>query len=144
MKILVLNGPNLCALGKREPEMYGNNDLHKINNNLKLKFQGVVDLEFFTTNYEGDIITKILDSEDKYDGIVLNPGAYAHYSIAILDSIRAVKVPVVEVHLTNISDREEYRKQMVTAAGCIGCISGFAEYSYALGVLALMDHMQKK
>ncbi len=144
MRILVINGPNLCALGKREPEIYGDADLEHINSNLKSKFQGIVTFDFVTTNYEGDIITEILNSGDKYHGIILNPGAYAHYSIAILDSIRAVRIPVVEVHLTNISNREEYRKNMITAAGCIGCISGFGAYSYYLGALAIINYSENK
>ncbi|WP_040211885.1 type II 3-dehydroquinate dehydratase [Clostridium polynesiense] len=144
MRILVINGPNLCALGKREPEIYGNLTLDKINSNLKDRLKGTADLDFITTNYEGEIISAILDSVEKYQGIIINPGAYAHYSIAIMDSIRSVSIPVVEVHLTNINGRENFRKNMVTAEACIGCISGFGEFSYYLGALAIINNLQGK
>lgn len=135
MKILVLNGPNLNMLGVREPEIYGSRTLKDIEENLKLIF-GWVELEFFQSNSEGGIIDK-LQSTDA-DGIVLNAGAYTHYSIAIHDAIKSISAPVVETHLSNIYRREEYRHKSVIAAACIGSVCGFGEDSYRLAVEALL------
>lgn len=136
MKLLIINGPNLNMLGKREPEIYGGRTLDDINADLKRTFEGRAELAFYQSNCEGDIITAI--HECTADGIVLNAGAYTHYSYAIHDAIRSVSVPVVEVHLSNIYRREEYRHKSVIAAACIGSICGFGEDSYRLGVEALL------
>ena len=136
MKILVINGPNLNMLGKREPEIYGVRTLTDINADLVEKFKGRAELSFYQSNCEGDIITAIHSSSA--DGIVLNAGAYTHYSYAIHDAIKSVTTPVVEVHLSNIYKREEYRHKSVIASACVGSICGFGENSYALGIEALL------
>ena len=136
MKILVINGPNLNMLGKREPEIYGSRTLADINADLAKKFANV-EFEFYQSNCEGDIITAI--HENTADGIVLNAGAYTHYSYAIHDAIKSVTTPVIEVHLSNIYKREEYRHKSVIASACKGSICGFGEQSYALAVTALIE-----
>ena len=137
MKILVINGPNLNMLGKREPEIYGNRTLENINADLIKEFEGQANLSFYQSNCEGDIITAIQSST--CDGIVLNAGAYTHYSYAIHDAIKSVPTPVVEVHLSNIYKREEYRHKSVIASACVGSICGFGEKSYALAIEALLQ-----
>ncbi|MBQ8881899.1 MAG: type II 3-dehydroquinate dehydratase [Clostridia bacterium] len=136
MKILVINGPNLNMLGKREPEIYGSRTLADINADLAKKFANV-EFEFYQSNCEGDIITAI--HECAADGIILNAGAYTHYSYAIHDAIKSVTTPVIEVHLSNIYKREEYRHKSVIASACKGGICGFGEQSYALAVTALIE-----
>lgn len=136
MKILVINGPNLNMLGKREPEIYGNRTLDDICLVLAAEFNDRVELSFYQSNCEGDIVTAIQSTP--CDGIVLNAGAYTHYSYAIHDAIKSVPTPVVEVHLSNIYKREEYRHKSVIAAACIGSVCGFGEDSYRLAVEALL------
>lgn len=139
MKILIINGPNLNTLGKRETGIYGTLSLKEINEIIINHFiNSSVDIDFFQSNEEGIIISKIQEAEDVYDGIIINPGAYAHYSIAILDAIRATDIPVIEVHLSNIHSREEYRRKTVTGGGCIGIISGFDYYGYIMAVNAFI------
>ena len=140
MKILVINGPNINLLGSREPEIYGKRDYAALIDELadfakKLS----VTLETFQSNSEGALIDKIQAARGCFDGIVINPGAYTHYSIAILDALKACDVPAVEVHLSHIAARESYRHQSVTAAGCIGQICGFGFDSYALAITALLN-----
>ena len=137
MKILVINGPNLNMLGKREPEIYGNRTLADINADLSKRFLGKAELEFYQSNCEGDIITALQDTA--CEGVVLNAGACTHYSYAIHDAIKSIQAPVVEVHLSNIYKREEYRHKSVIAAACIGSICGFGEKSYALAIEALLE-----
>ncbi|SHF18656.1 type II 3-dehydroquinate dehydratase [Clostridium fallax] len=136
MKILIINGPNLSMLGIREPNIYGKMTLDEINNVIKNNFKNH-DIDFFQSNEEGKIINKILEANSFYDGIVINPAAYSHYSIGILDAIKSIDIPVVEVHLSNIYKREEYRKKSITGEGAVGVISGFGYNSYILGVEAL-------
>lgn len=136
MKILVINGPNLNMLGKRKPEVYGSDSLEVINKFIRDYFEKV-EFEFFQSNHEGEIIDRIHSSDKNRHGIILNPGAFCHYSIAIRDAIEACSLPVVEVHLSNISAREEFRKASVIAPVCWGSISGFGKYSYILAVHAL-------
>lgn len=138
MKILVINGPNLNLLGEREPTIYGDESLKSINDELceaanKLGHE----LSFFQSNSEGGIIDSIHAARLDFDGIVLNAGAYTHYSYAIHDAINAIKIPVIEVHLSNISSRDEFRKKSVIAPACAGSIAGFGKYSYMLAVQAL-------
>lgn len=135
MKILILNGPNLNMLGVREPEIYGGRTLKDIEDNLK-DIYGWLELEFFQSNSEGAIIDK-LQSTDA-DGIVLNAGAYTHYSYAIHDAIKSISAPVVETHMSNIFKREEYRHKSVIAAACLGSVCGFGEDSYRLAIEALI------
>jgi len=135
MKILVINGPNINMLGIRETNIYGNLSYPKLvemidEKSKKLKIQ----VEFFQNNIEGEIINKIQSAYSKYDGIIINPAAYTHYSIAILDAIKSVSIPTIEVHLSNIHSREEYRHHSVTASACIGQISGFGPYGYLMAL----------
>lgn len=140
MKILIINGPNLNMLGKREKGIYGNYTLEEINQLIAKEFTGTdVNIDFFQSNEEGKLITEIQLSEEAYDGVIINPGAYSHYSIAILDAIRAIAIPVVEVHLSNIHSREDYRRKTVTGEGCLGIVSGFGYYGYIMAVNALIN-----
>ena len=137
-KILIINGPNLNLLGKREELIYGKATLEDIKNNCekylsKLKFK----IDFFQFNNEGEIIDKIQEVEKKYDGLIINPAAYTHSSIAILDSLRAIKKPKIEIHLSNIYSREDYRKKSITSEGVDGLICGFGGNSYILGIEAI-------
>lgn len=138
MKILVINGPNLNLLGEREPTIYGDESLKSINDELYAAAQKLGhELSFFQSNSEGGIIDSIHAARLEYAGIVLNAGAYTHYSYAIHDAINAIKIPVIEVHLSNISSRDEFRKKSVIAPACAGSIAGFGKYSYMLAVQAL-------
>ncbi len=139
MTILVLNGPNLSRLGKREPEVYGRQTLDDINRELTESFPEI-SFEFFQTEYEGKLLEKLFECEDQggFQGVVLNAGALTHYSIALRDAISAVTIPVVEVHLSNIYAREEFRRHSVISEVCVGVISGFGANSYHLGVRALL------
>lgn len=138
MKILVLNGPNLNLLGEREPAVYGDNSLQSINDRLSAKAEKMgFQLDLFQTNSEGEIIDKLHEARRDCAGVILNAGAYTHYSYAIRDAIAAIKIPVIEVHLSNVDNREEFRKNSVIAPVCRGSISGFGEYSYALALDAL-------
>lgn len=140
-----MNGPNLNLLGKRERDIYGDLTLEEINDLIiEMTKHLSVDLDFFVSNYEGDIVSRIGQSMDKYDAIVMNPGAYSHYSIAILDAIRSVNVPVVEVHLSNIHAREEFRQKSVTASGCQGVICGFGYLGYVMAINAICEKWGKK
>ncbi|SFX06733.1 3-dehydroquinate dehydratase [Thermoactinomyces sp. DSM 45891] len=139
-RVLILHGPNLNRLGKREPEVYGFETLDKINQRLqkigdRLAFSVVTK----QSNFEGELITAIHEAEGNFDYIICNPGAYTHTSYAIRDAIASVEVPVIEVHLSNIHAREEFRKQSVTAPVCIGQISGFGSYSYDLALQAIRE-----
>ena len=138
MKILVINGPNLNLLGEREPTIYGDESLKAINDELYAVAQNLGhELSFFQSNSEGSIIDSIHAARLDYAGIVLNAGAYTHYSYAIHDAIAAIKIPVIEVHLSNISSRDEFRKKSVIAPACAGSIAGFGNYSYMLAIQAL-------
>ena len=144
MKILVINGPNLNLLGEREPTIYGDESLKAINDELYAVAQNLGhELSFFQSNSEGSIIDSIHAARLEYDGIVLNAGAYTHYSYAIHDAIAAIKIPVIEVHLSNISSRDEFRKKSVIAPACAGSIAGFGKYSYMLAIQAL-DYLSKE
>ena len=136
MRILVLNGPNLNLLGSREPEIYGRETLDDINEGLRLKFPEL-DFEFFQSNHEGALIDKL--QAEKYSGAVFNPGAFTHYSYALYDCIRAMDFPVIEIHLSDISAREEFRKVSVIAPACAGSIMGQGAQGYAMGVEMLME-----
>ena len=142
MYILIINGPNLNLLGKREPELYGSTSLWDIENRLKEKFPKLK-LEFYQSNSEGGIIDALHKGMDgSFDGMVLNPGAYAHYSYAIRDAVSALKIPVVEVHLTNVHAREEFRRRSVIASVCKGVIAGFGPASYELAVRFLSEYKE--
>jgi 3-dehydroquinate dehydratase-2 len=135
MRLKIINGPNLNMLGKREPAIYGQSSLIDIENKIKEDFKNV-DFEFFQSNYEGDIIEQIQKSaEEDVLGIVLNAGALTHYSYAIRDAIAAIDKPVIEVHLSNIFKREEFRHNSVLSDVCVGIISGFDIMSYELAIM---------
>ncbi len=139
-KVLVLNGPNLNLLGTREPHIYGSGTLEEINKRLtELADQLGLELEFYQSNHEGELVDKIQQSVPGIKGIVINPGAFTHYSLALRDAVSAVGIPCVEVHLSNIHAREEFRKQSVIAPACIGQISGFGPLSYLLGLRAIAE-----
>jgi 3-dehydroquinate dehydratase II len=138
MKILIINGPNLNMLGKREPDIYGNMSFDDYLPELKSSFSDHF-FEYFQTNHEGAIIDKLHSSIENFDAIILNPGAYTHTSIAIADAIRSINIPVYEVHLSNIYSREAFRAQSYTAVACKGVISGFGLQGYKLAILAILE-----
>lgn len=139
-RILVLHGPNLNLLGQRETDIYGNTTLEEINTNIiRLAEQHGIKVLCFQSNSEGKIIDKIHEESKNVDCMIINPGAYTHYSIAIRDAIKGVNLPVVEVHMSNIYAREEFRHHSVTAPVASGQISGFGPYSYQLAVYAAIN-----
>lgn len=140
MKILVINGPNLNLLGEREPNIYGGDSLSSINEALGARAAEMgFETAFFQSNSEGAIIDALHDARRGCAGVILNAGAYTHYSYAIRDAIAAIKIPVVEVHLSNVDSREEFRKTSVIAPVCRGSISGFGKFSYDLALTALCE-----
>ena len=140
MRILVINGPNLNRLGIREPHIYGNKTLSDLEHNLKKMEENYpIKVSCDQSNHEGRIIDLIHDADSKFDGIVINPGAFTHYSYAIRDAIESVSIPVVEVHISNIHARESFRHESVTASVTIGQIVGLGLYGYELAVLALLN-----
>ena len=139
-KYLVINGVNLNMLGIREPGIYGNSTLADLENNLKHKAEELkVSVDFFQSNFEGEIVEKIHNAMGIYDGIIINPGAFTHYSYAIRDAFGSVKLPVIEVHISNIHKREEFRHTSVIVPECIGQICGLGMKGYELALEALLD-----
>ncbi|MFD1167356.1 type II 3-dehydroquinate dehydratase [Sphingobacterium daejeonense] len=136
-KILILNGPNLNLLGVREKSIYGDQSFEQYFDELKSKY-AVLDLEYFQSNSEGAIIDKLHEVGFDYDGIVLNAGAYTHTSVAIADAIAAIKTPVVEVHISNVHQREEFRHHSYLSKNCKGVIIGFGLNGYRLGLESLL------
>lgn len=144
MKIKVIHGPNLNLLGTREVHIYGDTTLDGINKMLREHAAGKgVEIDVMQSNHEGEIIDAIHDAGARHDGILINPAGYGHTSVAILDAIKGVKIPSVEVHLSNISSREEFRRHTVTGSAMVGVISGFGANSYILGLDALSGHIEK-
>ena len=140
MKIAVIQGPNLNMLGIREPHIYGSMGLEQIHEQLKAAAaQNGVEVEFFQSNLEGEIVDRIQECLGTVDGIMINPAAYSHTSIAIKDALSAVAMPVVEVHISNIYKREEFRQKSITAGASTGVISGFGPFGYHMGLIALMQ-----
>ena len=142
MKIRVIQGPNINLLGLRDPAMYGVMTMEQIHENMKLVCdQAGIEIEFFQSNYEGEIVDKIQECTQGVDGIIINPAAYTHTSIAIADALSSVHLPTVEVHISNIHKREEFRHRSVTVAGCVGqiCGLGFAGYALALEALSVYE-----
>jgi len=145
LKILILHGPNLNLLGTREQSIYGNLTLDDINRTLEKEARQLkVSLSFFQSNHEGELIDVIQQAAGQYDGIVINPAAYTHTSIALRDALLAVDIPTVEVHLSNIYQREDFRHHSFLAPIALGQISGFGEASYLLGLKGLVHFLSKK
>ncbi|MGB1227120.1 MAG: type II 3-dehydroquinate dehydratase [Poseidonibacter sp.] len=140
MKIAVIQGPNLNMLGIREQHIYGPMNLEQIHEQLKnAAAQNGVELEFFQSNLEGELVDRVQECLGTVDGILINPAAYSHSSIAIKDALSAVELPTVEVHISNIYKREEFRQKSVTASSTTGVISGFGPFGYHMGLIALMQ-----
>jgi 3-dehydroquinate dehydratase-2 len=140
-KIMVINGPNLNLLGQREPEKYGELTLLDLESRLTSKFQDIL-FTFKQSNIEGEIINFIHQAaKEGFKGILINPGGFSHTSVAILDAIKSVDVPVVEVHLTNLCKREDFRQKFITGSGCLGVIQGGGFSSYTSGVYLLLDNI---
>jgi 3-dehydroquinate dehydratase-2 len=145
MTILFLNGPNLNLLGQREPDVYGSASLLEIENALHTRAKELgARVEFRQSNLEGELVTWVQQATGQFDAIVLNAAAYTHTSIALRDAIAAVKVPTIEVHLSNIYAREEFRQKSLIAPVCRGQISGFGSYSYILGLEAAINVNESK
>lgn len=137
MKIQIINGPNLNLLGKREPGIYGNEGFESFFLTLKSKYQEL-ELSYFQSNVEGEIINILHEIGFDYDGIVMNAGAYTHTSVAIADAIAGIKTPVVEVHISNVYAREEFRHHSMMAKNCKGIITGFGLLSYELAIKSFL------
>lgn len=138
--ILIINGPNLNLLGRRQPDIYGTETMDDVLGALQAEFAGTA-IEYYQSNHEGDLIDRIQEAgygDKRYDGIVLNAGGYTHTSVAIADAVASVEVPVVEVHISNIAAREEFRRHSLLSAVCRGTICGFGTAVYRLGVAALL------
>jgi 3-dehydroquinate dehydratase-2 len=136
MKIQIINGPNLNLLGKREPEKYGMLTFEEWLTNLKAAYP-LIEFDYFQSNIEGELINKIHEAGFSYNGIVLNPGGYTHTSVSLADAVASVKAPVIEVHITNIAAREEFRHNSMVGRYCAGSIIGFGLDGYRLAVEAI-------
>jgi 3-dehydroquinate dehydratase-2 len=144
MKILVIHGPNLNLLGKREPEIYGSTTIDEINTLLEKEAEGLgTEIEFSQSNSEGEIVDKIQRAMGRIDGIVINPAAYTHTSVAIRDAIASTGIPTVEVHISNIYRREDFRKLSYVSGVALGVISGLGVDSYLLALRGLLNHLKK-
>ena len=138
MKILIINGPNLNLLGQREKSIYGERTFESYFDELQKKFPQV-ELGYYQSNIEGELVDRLHAAQDEYDGVVMNAGAYTHTSIALQDAIRAITAPVVEVHISNVHRREEFRHKSMISCACLGVICGFGLNSYRLAIEALLD-----
>jgi len=144
-KVMVINGPNLNLLGTREPEMYGSNTLEQINDSMnRLASSLDMELTFYQSDIEGEIIDQLHKAGRDCDGVIINPAGYSHTSVAILDAIKSISIPVVEVHLSNIYKREEFRRKSITGSGALGVISGFGKTGYHLAMRALRERFDEK
>jgi 3-dehydroquinate dehydratase-2 len=145
MKILIIHGPNLNMLGKREPEIYGAMTLEELNSLLIKDARAMhAQVEFFQSNSEGEIVSAIQNATDKFDGIVINPGAYTHTSVAIRDAVLSSGLPVAEVHISNVFKREEFRHKSFVSGVSVGVVSGFGTDSYHLGLRGLVNYLQSR
>lgn len=139
---MIINGPNLNILGKREPHLYGNLSFTEFLENLKKKYP-TIKIDYFQSNIEGEIINKLQDVGFSYDGIILNAAAYTHTSVGIGDAVKAIETPVIEVHITNVYNREKVRQKSYIAANAKGIIAGFGLKSYELALLSFLDSDKK-
>ena len=145
IKILLIHGPNLNLLGEREPDVYGETTLAEVNGRLTaLAREHGAELKVIQSNGEGEIIDAIQDARTWAAGLIINPGAYTHYSLAIRDALAAVRIPAVEVHISNVFAREEFRHRSVIAPVCIGSVCGFGGRSYELGLTGLLEHIKSQ
>lgn len=142
MKILVINGPNLNLLGKREPNVYGNQSLQQVLNDLVAAFPEL-EINHFQSNEEGELINELQSSDLSQDGVILNAGGYTHTSVAIRDAIAGISVPVIEVHMSNTAAREEFRHNSLIAGVCIGTVAGFGANSYKLAIDGLRTYLKE-
>ena len=140
MKLSIINGPNLNLLGTREPGIYGSESFEHFFQKLRKEYE-TIDFDYFQSNVEGELINEIQESAKRMDGIILNAGGYTHTSVAIGDAIAAVQIPVVEVHISNVEAREEFRKLSHISAKCVGTISGFGLKSYLLAVESFVKNI---
>lgn len=143
MKVLIINGPNLNLLGKRDKTQYGNLTLDGIEDLLKTDFKET-EFTFFQSNKEGEIVDEIQRAEGKFEGLIINPGGYAHTSVAIRDALDILKIPKIEVHLSHLVNRENFRQQLITTLACDGYISGFKEKSYLAAMYLLIKLSSEK
>lgn len=142
-RVLVLHGPNLNLLGEREPGIYGRHSLDEINAALRAQgSQAGAQLQFFQSNHEGALIDRIQSAPDEADGILINPGGFTHTSVALRDALLAAALPVVEVHLSNVFAREEFRRRSLISDIAAGVVCGFGAQSYRLGLEALLGHLR--
>lgn len=142
MKILVVNGPNLNLLGKREPEIYGSQSLDDLMNELKTAFEDL-EIASYQSNVEGELINELQSAQGNFDGVILNAGGYTHTSVSIRDAISGIDIPVVEVHMSNIAAREEFRHNSLISGVCVGSVAGFGKHSYFLAIEAIKNHLQQ-
>lgn len=143
MKMLLINGPNLNLLGIREQSIYGNTSFESYFKTLQQRYNNI-DMIYYQSNVEGELINKLHETGFSYDGIIINAGAYTHTSIAIRDAISGIKTPVVEVHISNILTREMFRHESIIGPACLGSIMGFGLDSYRLGIEALVEYTKSK
>jgi len=143
-KILIINGPNINLIGTRETDIYGKTNISEIENQCKKKGLDInLEVEFRQTNSEGEIINWLHEVNNKFEGLIINPAGYTHTSISILDSLKSITKPKIEIHLSNIYSREEYRKQSITGEGVNGIICGFGVSSYILAIEAIKTLIKK-
>lgn len=144
MKIRVIEGPNINMLGMRDPAIYGVMTMDQIHENMsRVAKEAGVEIEYFQSNYEGEIVDKIQECVDGVDGIIINPAAYSHSSIAIADALLAVRLPTIEVHISNIHAREDYRAKSMTAAAASGVIAGFGPMGYHIALISMIQILEQ-